>query len=175
MNEILHSQDQISIAYFVKEVNDLFGKNGNILQKALFEVGIELAEIIQASLDSRNKLRRVNNESPRSTPPVAVDRDIPMISPELLGWSIAILASAWRELVFASKSEENSKYQTDPNYKNYPDRQAAIVNVKLAVPYVQCTIIDAIYNARQIGNCRKTNYEPNPEADPAYISLRKEC
>jgi hypothetical protein len=47
--------------------------------------------------------------------------------------------------------------------------------VKLAVPYVQWSIIDAIYKARQIGNCRKTNYEPNPEADPAYISLRKEC
>lgn len=78
MNEILKSQDKISIAHFVKEVGDRFGKNGNILQKALFEVGVDLAEIIQASLNSKEQLRLANSESPRSTTPIAVDRAIPI-------------------------------------------------------------------------------------------------
>jgi hypothetical protein len=161
MNEVQRSQSEISIAHFVKEVNDRFGKNGNILQNALFEVGVDLAEIIQASLDLRENLRRADSESTRSTTPVAVDRDVPMICPELLGWSIAILASAWTEWVFASKSKEDSKYQTDPAYRNDSARQAAIVNVRLVVPYVYCSIIDAIGKAREIGNCKETAYEPN--------------
>jgi hypothetical protein len=89
--------------------------------------------------------------------------------------SIAILASAWTEWVFTSKSNEDSKYQTDPAYKNNKTRQAAVVNVKLALPYVHCSIADARGKAREIGNCEETNYEPNPKIDPAYISLGKEC
>jgi hypothetical protein len=131
--------------------------------------------MIQSSLRSRENLRTADEESSRSTTPVAVDRNTHQISPEILGWSIAILASAWTEWVFTSKSNEYSKYQTDPAYKNDKERQAAVVNVKLALPYVHCSITDAIGKARKIGICNETNYEPNPKIDPAYIRLRKEC
>jgi hypothetical protein len=189
MNNFDSSKGEISIALYVKEVNDRFGKNGDILESivknandlapkirdALIEVEVNLAEMIQSALMSRENLRKVDEESSRSTTPVAVDRNTHQISPEILGWSIAILASAWTEWVFASKSNEYSKYQTDPAYKNDKDRQAADVNVKLALPYVNCSIMDAIGKAREIGSCNQTNYEPNPKIDPAYISLRKAC
>jgi hypothetical protein len=175
MTDVESSKDGISIAHYVKEVNDRFGKNGGILEAivnnandlapkvidALFQVGVDLAEMIQLSLMSRENLRTVYEESSLSTPPVAVDRNIHQICPEVLGWSIAILASAWTQWVFTSKSNEYSKYQTDPAFKNDKDRQAAIVNVKLALPYVHLSIKDAMDKAREIGICEKANYVPN--------------
>jgi hypothetical protein len=187
MSNSIPTRDEISIAHYIKEVNDHFGKNPNILKAiaenasdlaskittALFDVGVDLAEFIQLSLMSKEQLRTVDEEHPRSTTPLAVDIDIPLISPEILGWSIAILASAWSEWVFASKSNDDSKYQKDPGFKNDASRQAAVVNVKLALPYIRNSIIDAINKAIEIGNCKETDFGPKPNVDQAFIRLRK--
>ncbi len=103
-----------------------------------------------------------------------VDRNSRMISPEILGWALAILSTAWTEWVFPAKSNPSSKYQTDPEYTNDRPRQAA-TNVKLVVPYICCSIIDTLGRAIQIGNSKETNYEPDQAEDPANIGLRKDC
>jgi len=74
--------------------------------------------LIQLSLLSKESLRPVDDRFPKSTTPLIGDRNRREIYPELLGWSIAILASAWTEWIFTSKSNEGSRYQNDPEYKN---------------------------------------------------------
>jgi hypothetical protein len=174
MSEIVPSSNQISIAYYVKEVNDKYGKNQDI-SGALFETGLDLAESIQSALITKENLKTAYEESPRSTTPVGVDTNAQIICPEILGWAIAILAAAWTEWVFTSKSNPGSKYQTDVEYINNRPRQAAAANVKLVVPYIRCSIEDTLDMAIQIGNCRDTNYEPDQAIDPANINLRKDC
>jgi hypothetical protein len=130
--------------------------------------------MIQLSLMSKENLKSADEKVPKSTTPVMVERSSKQISPEILGWSIAILASAWTEWVFASKTY-NPKYQNDPEYADKADRQAAVQNVKLALPYVYCSIIDSMNKGRKIGICKETNYEPNPDIDLANLELRKDC
>ncbi|HYA83923.1 MAG TPA: hypothetical protein VEH06_10805 [Candidatus Bathyarchaeia archaeon] len=179
---------EISIAHYVKKVNDDYGTNKNILEaiarngtelaqtinNTIFETGVDLAETIRLSLLSKEKLKRVDDKIPESTTPIIVDRNRHVIYPELLGWAIAILSSAWTEWVFTSKSNEGSRYQNDPEYKNNESRQAATVNVKLTLPYIYNSIRDALEKAKEIGNSQETDYEPKPEINPAYIKLRKE-
>ena len=174
MSEITSSSNQISIAYYVKAVNDRYGKNQDI-SHSLYETGLELAESMQSILMTKENLKTTVEASPRSTTPVAVDRNSRMISPEILGLAIAILSTAWTEWVFTAKSNPSSKYQTDPEYTNDRPRQAAATNVKLLVPYIRCSIIDALGRAIQIGNSKETNYEPDRAIDPANIDLRKDC
>ena len=81
-----------------------------------------------------------------------------MISPEILGWAIAILSAAWTEWVFTAKSNSGSKYQTDAEYINNRPRQAAAENVRLLVPYIRCSIMDTLDRAIQIGINKETNY-----------------
>jgi hypothetical protein len=114
MSEIASSSNQISIAYYVKVVNDRYGKNQDILESiaknasdlapkikdALFETGIDLAESIQSTMMTKENLKTADEGSPRSTIPVGVDRNARIICPEILGWAIAILAAAWTECVF---------------------------------------------------------------------------
>ncbi len=57
----------------------------------------ELAESMQSILMTKEDLKTADEAFPRSTTPVAVDRDSGMISPEILGWAIAILSTAWTE------------------------------------------------------------------------------
>ncbi|HYZ58816.1 MAG TPA: hypothetical protein VE544_04090, partial [Nitrososphaeraceae archaeon] len=111
----------------------------------------------------------------RSTTPLAVDRKQHIVSPEILGWSIAILASAWSQWVFTSKSNEQSAYQVDPAYKDNKSRLAARTNVQLALPYVRCSILDAIDKAIHIGNSNNTNFDPRLDIEPHYLDLRKNC
>ncbi len=68
------------------------------------------------------------------------------------------------------RSNPSSKYQTDPEYTNDRPRQAAATNVQLVVPYIRCSIVDALG-----GNSKQTNYEPDQVIDPANIDLRKDC
>jgi hypothetical protein len=164
----------ISIAYYVKVVNEKYGRNQNI-SYSLYETGLELAESMQSILMTKENLKTAYKESPLSTTPVAVNRNSRMISPEILGWAIAILSTAWTEWIFTSKSNPSSKYQTDREYTNDRPRQAAATNVKLVVPYIRCSILDALDRAIQIGNCKETNYEPDQAIDPANIDLRKDC
>ena len=97
------SLNNISIAHFVKEVNDRFARNRDIIEaiaenasdlapkisNALFEVGVDLAEMIQSSFMSKENLKTADERFLRSTTPLAVDRTTPQISPEISGWSIA--------------------------------------------------------------------------------------
>jgi hypothetical protein len=181
--------NRIPIATYVKRVNDSFGKDGNIVHslatnspelasrivQALFETGIDLAEFIQDSLMSKERLSKADSNHARSTTPLSVDREVPLVSPEILGWSIAILASAWSQWVFTSRSNEQSAYQTDPVFKEDASRLAARTNVRLALPYIRCSILDAIDKATNIGNSNNTNFEPKPEVEPYYLDLRKNC
>jgi hypothetical protein len=178
----------ISISYFVREVNNRMGKSCDILEAiaknatdlapkikdSLIEVGVDLAEMIQSSLTSCENLETADEQFPRSTTPLVVDRTSFQISPEILGWSIAILASAWSEWVFTSKSNPNSIYQMDPAYKSDTARQAARINVRLAFPYIKNSITDAIDKAQEIGNSKETDYDPKPDLNPANIRLRKD-
>ena len=90
------SKNKISIAKYIKKVNDNFGQNGDI-RKAITEYGIDLAEEIHDSLNSKEDLKLADKNDPKSTTPVAFDRSKTKISPEILGWSIALLSVAWTE------------------------------------------------------------------------------
>jgi hypothetical protein len=172
----------------VKKVNDRFGNNGDILEaiakKAtdlatqikdkLIDTGADLAETNESPLTFTEPLKPIDEQFPKSTTPLIVDKNKLIINPEILGWSIAILASVWCEWVFTSKANPNSKYQTDPAYESDMSRRAARVNVGLALPYIKNSIIDAIDKAREIGNCKETDYAPIPDIDPANIKLRKD-
>lgn len=71
MSEIASSSNQISIAQYVKKVNDRYGKNNDILESiaknandlvpkikaALFETGIDFAEVIQSSLMTKENTK----------------------------------------------------------------------------------------------------------------------
>lgn len=174
MSETSSSSNQISIAYYVKAVNDKYGKNQNI-SHSLYETGLELAELMQSILMTKENLKTAAEESPRSTTPVGVDVNAQIICPEILGWAIALLAAAWTGWVFTSKSNPVSKYQTDTEYTNDRSRQTAATNVKLVVPYIRCSIIDTLDRAIHIGNCKETNFEPDQAIDSANIILRKDC
>ncbi|MGA8084760.1 MAG: hypothetical protein WB988_23140, partial [Candidatus Nitrosopolaris sp.] len=135
----------------------------------------ELAESMQSILMSKENLRTAVEGSPRSTTLVGVDRNAGIICPEILAWAIAILSTVWTEWVFTAKSNPSSEYQTDPEYTNDRPRRTAATNVKLVVPYIRCSIIDALGRANQIGNSKETNFEPDQAIDPANIDLRKDC
>jgi hypothetical protein len=124
---------------------------------------------------TKQNLNTADEQYSRSTTPVGVDRNAPIVCPEILGWAIAILAAAWTEWVFTSKSNLDSKYQTDPEYINDSAKRASAANVRLVVPYIRCSIMDTLARARQIGNSIETNYEPNQATDPANVELRKDC
>jgi hypothetical protein len=180
---------RIPIAMYVKRVNESFGKDGNIVHslatnspelasrivQALFETEVDLAEFIQDSLMSKERLSKADESHARSTTPLVVDREQHIVSPEILGWSIAILASAWSQWVFTSKSNEQSAYQTDPAFKDDESRLAARTNVRLALPYVRCSILEAMDKSIQIGNSSDTNFEPKPEIEPLHLDFRKDC
>lgn len=181
--------NRISVAEYIKRVNVSFGENRDIIHamannapdlaskivEALFDIGVDLSESIQISLMSKEKLSKANNNDIKSTTPLMVNRDKHVISPEILGWSIAILATAWTQRLFASKSNDQSMYQTDPKFNDDKGRQAARINVKLALPYIRCSILDILDKGMYIGNCKNTNFEPKPEIEPLYLEFRTDC
>jgi hypothetical protein len=70
---------------------------------------------------SRLKLLMNNILDP---PRLLVGRNTPIVCPQISGWVIATLAAACIEWVFTSKSNLDSKYQTDPEYINDRARKA---------------------------------------------------
>jgi hypothetical protein len=56
------------------------------IKAALFETGIDLAEVIQSSLMTKENLKTADEQYSRSTTPVGVDRNTPIVCPEILGW-----------------------------------------------------------------------------------------
>jgi hypothetical protein len=46
-------------------------------------------------------------------------------------------------------------------------KYCSIRNVRRALPYFQHSITDAKDRAREIGNCKETDYEPEPVINPA--------
>jgi hypothetical protein len=165
-------KNEIPLAQFIKKVNESFGTTGQINQ-AIFQASFDLAEKIQSSLRSIETLKLADKQNSNSTTPVGVDKEAYQICPEILAWSISLLSTAWTQWVFASKVT-NPNYQTDPEYRNDPCRQAAIVNVKIVVPYIRNSVLDAMDQGNRIGLCKETNYEPSPAKEPAIIKLRKE-
>jgi hypothetical protein len=173
---------------YVKKVNDTFGQDKDILRAiatnspelttrivdALLEVGIDLSEFIQDSLMTKEILSKADDNHSRSTTPLVVDRKQHIVSPEILGWSIAILASAWSQWVFTSKSNEQSAYQTDKAFNDDEGQKAARKNVKIALPYVRSSIISALDRGVHIGNSSITNFEPKPEIEPQFLELDKD-
>jgi hypothetical protein len=132
-----------------------------------------LAEDIQRLLQSKEPLKLADEKFPQSTIPLVADITTKKYSKEIIAWSVAILTSAWTEWVFSSKSNDDASYQTDHKYEQDPDRQAAKTNVKIALPYIRNSILDALDKAREIGTCKETDYNPNPTKNPAYIQLRE--
>ena len=65
--------------------------------------------------------------------------------------------------------------QTDPAFKDDKSRLAARTNVRLALPYVRCSILDAMNKAIHIGSSSKTNFEPKPGIELLYLNFRKDC
>jgi hypothetical protein len=68
------------------------------IKGALFETGIDLAEMIQSSLVTKENLKTADAQYSRSTTPVGVDRNASIVCPEILGWAIAILAVVCKAL-----------------------------------------------------------------------------
>ena len=181
--------NRISVAEYIKRVNVSFGENSDIIHamannapelaskivEALFEMGVDLSESIQISLMSKEKLSKANNNDIKSTDPLMVNRDKQVISPEILGWSIVILATAWTQWLFTSKSNDQSMYQTDPKFDGDKGRQAPRINVKLALPYIRCSILDILDKGMYIGNSKNTDFEPNPKIEPLYLEFRTDC
>ena len=84
-------------------------------------------------------------------------------------WAIGILASAWAMWCFTSKSN-------NPTYQNDPEHPEASKKVRIAMPYIRLSIIDAMSKAKDIGTKHtgdpKTAYRP--ESGAAFIRLCKE-
>lgn len=114
-----------------------------------------MAKEIKASLSSREALALKDGQAP------TLESD----SCECYMWAVALLASAWTEWVFKSKSN-------NPAYQGDPAKVEAVTNVKLALPYVKPSIADAVVKGREIGRRRETNFRP--EGISAKIELRKE-
>jgi hypothetical protein len=162
---------QISIAALLRKFDDDIESYPDILD-AIYENVKALAGHIQKSLQSKESLKVADKEFPQSTTPLVADPITNRYSKEIIAWSIAILTSSWTQWVFSSKSNDDSIYQTDPQYNQDPPRQAAKTNVKIALPYIRNSILDALDKAREIGTSRETDYRPDPTKNPANIELR---
>ncbi|MFL6403101.1 MAG: hypothetical protein ACJ71M_06465, partial [Nitrososphaeraceae archaeon] len=81
---------------------------------------LRLANDIRLALLIKEKALVVNGH----TPLLEVNLDMNACSAEIFMWSIAILASAWTEWVFAAKSN-------NPDYKNNPEKNKAVDNAML--------------------------------------------
>jgi hypothetical protein len=162
---------EISIGALLKKFNDDMGSYQDILD-AIYLNAKTLAEDIQKSLRSKESLEVADKKFPQSTTPLVADPITGQYSKEIIAWSVAILTSAWTEWVFSSKSNDNAMYQIDPKYNEDPARQAAKINVKIALPYIRNSILDALNKAREIGTYKEADYNPDPIKNPANIQLR---
>ena len=151
---------EIDIAKYLVELE----QTGNVANN-IVRISLSLAEEVKDCLKRKEVLRIKNGQIP-------ILEAIPeksYASTEILMWGISILSSAWVQWCFTSKTD-NPVYQDDISHPE------ASENVRLALPYVTLSIIDAIKKGKEIG-MRKTsnsNTSYRPESGPAWIELRKE-
>jgi hypothetical protein len=165
--------NQICISSLIEKFEKDVTKYPDILE-AIFVNVKPLTENIHSILKEMEDLKLADDRYPQSTTPLAADPKTQIYCKEIIAWALSILASAWTQWVFTSKSMEDSDYQTDPNYDNDPDRQAARFNVKKARPYIHNSILDTIDAATKIGSKKEYGYRPNSTLDPIGIKLRKD-
>lgn len=154
------NRNEIDIATYLTRLESSGDPVNNILAMSL-----DLAEEIRAVLGKEEKLKIKNNEIPI----LEVSPILKRASTEILMWAVGILASAWTVWCFTSKSN-------NPTYQNDPEHPEASENVRIAMPYVRSSIIDAMSKAKGIGT--KQNADPKtayrPESGSAFIRLCKE-
>ena len=87
---------------------------------------------------------------------------------EILMWAIGMLAS-WAMWCFTSGSN-------NPTDQNDPEHPEASKNVRIAMPYIRLSIIDAMSKAKDIGTKEKGDPETayRPESGLLVIRLSKE-
>ena len=145
--------------------------NSDALAKEVLEAikphAYELAGNIRFSIESKENLQVVENQTPPLivTPPT--NKGPGVISAEILMWSIAILASAWTNWIFTAKS-------FNPINQDDKDKKEAAININLARPYVMNSIRDAMQIGEEIGKCKQASYRPSPDIFPKFLSLRKD-
>ena len=118
------STPKLSIADIIKNFNEDVGKCPDILD-ALYKNCMPLSEHIRSIMQSKEELKVAYDHLPDSTTILLADNKTKNYSKELLVWSIAILAASWAEWIFASKSNDDSIYQTDSTYQGNVERIAA--------------------------------------------------
>lgn len=148
--------DNIDISKYLIKLEDTGCALTNVVN-----VSLQLADEIKNILKTKEQLDIKDGQFP-------ILETNPTRSAEIWMWAISILSSAWTEWCFTAKTN-NPKYQNDPNHPE------AAKNVKIALPYIITSIIDALDKAHEIGsritNDDRTAYRP--ESGPAWIQLHK--
>jgi hypothetical protein len=142
--------------------------NADMLAKEILEAfkpyAYELAGNIKLSIESKENLQTVDNQPPHLIVKPPTDREPGVISPEILTWSIAILASAWTQWIFTAKL-------FNPVNQEDKDKKEAAINIKLAQPYVLNSIKDAMKIGEEIGKCKQTPNVPLSEKRLIFILI----
>jgi hypothetical protein len=149
-------KNEINIAKHLEKFQRVLGET-KIPVLAILSCIPEITVEIKSALMSQENLAKKNDQIPI----------LECNSAECYMWTIAILASAWTEWVFAAKTN-NPKYQDDPEHLE------ASVNVKLALPYIMRSIDDALKSGHDIGTNAETDYNPNSDKCSVKFTLRKE-
>jgi hypothetical protein len=148
-------QDKIDIAKHLSRLEDTGCPVDNIVA-----ISMQVAQEIKHILVKKEKLRTKEDQFP-------ILETFPTRSTEIWMWAIAILSSAWTQWCFTAKSN-------NPDYSNA--KPEASENARIALPYLNLSIIDATRVGDEIGK-RKTD-DPNttyrPESGSAWIELRRE-
>jgi hypothetical protein len=154
------NSNEIDIASYLTRIESSGDPVNNILA-----VSLDLAEELKIVVGKEERLKIKNNEIPI----LEVSPILKKGCTEILMWAIGILASAWAMWCFTSKSN-------NPTYQNDPKHSEASENVRIAMPYIRSSIIDAMSKAKDIGTKEtgdpKTAYRP--ESGAAFIRLSKE-
>src|SRR5690606_3117966 len=157
---------EIDIAKYVAELDSTPNPTWSDYYNKLHQLSVKLSGEIRTALLQKEALKSVEE-------PATHNRLYPILEnnePEIIFWAASIITSAWTKWVFTAKTN-NPNYQNDPAYVSNPYRQAAIVNVKLALPYVKTSIGDAITKGCDIGRNAQAHYRPQETS--AKMTLRK--
>jgi hypothetical protein len=149
--------DKIDISKYLVRLEETGCPITNIVM-----VSLHLADEIKNILNRKEKLRSKNDQ-------FHILETSPTHSAEIWMWVISLLSAAWTEWSFTARTN-NPKYQNDPSHPK------ALENVRIALPYIRPSIIDALSKGKEIGTMDtyddKTAFRP--ESGPAWIYLRKE-
>lgn len=115
---------------------------------------MDLANEIKTNLGTQESLATVNGQAPL----------LENYSVECQMWAIALLASAWTEWVLTAKMNNEA-------YRVASGKKEAAINAELALPYIECSIIDAMRCGSVVGRNAESKYRP--ENTSAVVKLRK--